>query len=67
MTGKEIAAIRRRAGMGVAEFGAALGLKGTDSTVASAVRCMEANDMVVPSRLAAAAGRVDKLAREQAR
>ena len=66
MTGREIAVIRRRAEMGVAEFGVAIGLKGSDSTVARAVRRMEANDMMVPSRLATAAERIDKRARERA-
>ena len=65
MMGRELAAIRRRAGMGVAAFGVAIGLKGSDSTVARAVRRME-NWGEVPPEVARAAERIDERERKRA-
>lgn len=63
MTGQELAAIRRRAGLGVADFGVALGLKGALSTVARLARRMERVN-VVPDEVARAAAWLEKTAQK---
>jgi hypothetical protein len=70
LTGDDLRRIRRRCGMGVAQFGRALGLgtmDGGDDTVARKVRSLEARTDELSARVSLAALRLKALANKRAR
>lgn len=52
MTSEEFAAIRKRTGLGVVDFGRALGYAGNMNTVSVLVRAYERGKKAVPPRIA---------------
>lgn len=48
MTGKEFAAVRKRLGLGVVEFGRAIGYQGSHDNVSLSVRRFERGERPVP-------------------
>ena len=70
MTGADLKRIRRRCGMGVAQFGRALGLgtmDGGDDTVARRERELEARADELSARVSLAAVQLDDLSRNRKR
>ena len=58
MTPDDLKTIRLRAGMGVVEFGRALGFQGNDNTLSVHVRAMEAGRRPIMDRVAGSAWQI---------
>lgn len=60
MTGPELAAVRKRLGLGTVAFGRALGYRGNDNTVSVQVRAYESDGRPIPPWIGRLASMFDR-------